>query len=353
MKKLIILPLFAVLLLLTGCPFYGYKYDEGEFPPDPVNFSELNSAFDDYNMAAPVIESELYLYFSSNRNNQGGDFDIVGDNFHILWDKDTGRLTVDDKPHSYNDYSYVDSLFDMINTAGNEFGPLSIPYNSDPISSYFSYTDIVIYSTDISGDHDLNFVWFKFPSESPTSDAGTYGGPEPLSFLNSEYNDSYLSFYGPDYYSIDYYIDPGKITELVFCSDRNGNYDIFTSPVSQDSSFLGFLQSGDGSSVIPVDILNSAGDDKCPSINGNLLVFASDHPGGYGGFDLYYSRRSGDGWSAPQNFGERINTSSDEYRPVMVKVHEFRNDLMLFSSNREGGQGGYDLYYVGIERMID
>jgi hypothetical protein len=28
----------------------------------------------------------------------------------------------------------------------------------------------------------------------------------------------------------------------------------------------------------------------------------------------------------------------------------FINDLMIFSSNRPGGKGGFDLYYAGIPR---
>ena len=28
--------------------------------------------------------------------------------------------------------------------------------------------------------------------------------------------------------------------------------------------------------------------------------------------------------------------------------YEFNNDFMIFSSNRPGGLGGFDLYYVGI-----
>ena len=29
----------------------------------------------------------------------------------------------------------------------------------------------------------------------------------------------------------------------------------------------------------------------------------------------------------------------------------YENDLMVFSSNRPGGLGGYDLYYVGIDKI--
>ena len=81
------------------------------------------------------------------------------------------------------------------------------------------------------------------------------------------------------------------------------------------------------------------------------MLFASDRPGGHGGFDLWYSVYSSQGWSAPVNMGDNINTEYDEYRPMVVSTGEwFINDLMIFSSNRPGGLGGFDLYYVGIPK---
>ncbi|WP_075350432.1 PD40 domain-containing protein [Algoriphagus marinus] len=76
--------------------------------------------------------------------------------------------------------------------------------------------------------------------------------------------------------------------------------------------------------------------------------FASDRPGGLGGFDLYYSFKTASGWSDPVNFGPSINSAQDEYRPVVSDHPDFSNRLMIFSSNRPGGLGGFDLYYVGI-----
>jgi hypothetical protein len=81
------------------------------------------------------------------------------------------------------------------------------------------------------------------------------------------------------------------------------------------------------------------------------MVFASDRPGGYGGYDLWYSIYGEGGWSQPVNFGPAINTASDEFRPVVVLAPDFTNDLMILSSNRPGSLGGFDLYYVGIPKM--
>jgi len=350
-KNITGLTLLAIfLLLLTGCP-YGYKYDEGKFPAQPVNFFALNSVYDDYNAAAPFIESNRYLYFSSNRNSNGGEFDIVGKNMQIFWDKDDGMLRVDNTPHPWIDYDYTDSLFDRMNTPNNEFGPYSLAYNSYYSDAIF-YSDIIIFSNDEPGKLDLKFVWFKGEDENSASYEGIYGGPEPISFLNTEFNDAYLSFFGEQYY-MNAYSDPSAISGLLFCSDRNGQFDIFNASVPDNLEIIEFLQMDSSIAVLPVESINSGYQDKCPYANGSLLVFTSDRPGGFGGFDLYYSRREGNSWSDPVNFGDKINTEYDEYRPITLASYEFINDMMLFSSNRPGGKGGFDLYYVGITKMMD
>lgn len=79
------------------------------------------------------------------------------------------------------------------------------------------------------------------------------------------------------------------------------------------------------------------------------LVFTSDKPGGYGGYDLYYSVFRNNAWSQPVNFGDKINTAYDEYRPILVNSGLTTTEtMMIFSSNRPGGKGVFDLYFVGV-----
>src|SRR6185312_873849 len=54
------------------------------------------------------------------------------------------------------------------------------------------------------------------------------------------------------------------------------------------------------------------------SADGNLLIFASDRPGGYGDQDLYYSFRVGNEWSRPRNMGPPINTRNWETQPCLA-----------------------------------
>lgn len=74
------------------------------------------------------------------------------------------------------------------------------------------------------------------------------------------------------------------------------------------------------------------------SKDGSTLYFISDKPGGLGGFDIYSSKKEGILWGAPINLGETINTPLDEFFPV------FQNDKLYFSSNGHAGIGGLDLF---------
>ena len=69
------------------------------------------------------------------------------------------------------------------------------------------------------------------------------------------------------------------------------------------------------------------------------LYFASDRPGGFGGMDLYYVEIKGNEFSAPVNLGPDINSSADEVFPFVYK-----KGILFYSSNREKGRGGLDVY---------
>ncbi len=53
------------------------------------------------------------------------------------------------------------------------------------------------------------------------------------------------------------------------------------------------------------------------SADGNVLIFVSDRPGGYGSEDLYYTLRIGANWTKPQNMGQPINTRNWETQPCL------------------------------------
>ncbi len=74
-----------------------------------------------------------------------------------------------------------------------------------------------------------------------------------------------------------------------------------------------------------------------------LLIFASDIPGGFGGTDLYYSRWEQGQWSTPVTMGSGINTKGNELFPF---IDEAGN--LYFSSDGRPGLGGLDVFFASL-----
>ena len=79
----------------------------------------------------------------------------------------------------------------------------------------------------------------------------------------------------------------------------------------------------------------------CISPDKNELYFSSNRPGGYGGSDIYVSKRLANGkWSSPENLGPVINTAGDESSPYL----HADNETLYFSSSGLQGYGGTDIF---------
>jgi hypothetical protein len=84
--------------------------------------------------------------------------------------------------------------------------------------------------------------------------------------------------------------------------------------------------------------VNSEHDELYPSVTADgTLYFASDRPGGLGGFDMYRSRPRPDGTYGPaENLGAPVNTAGWEFNPVVLPA----GNLLLFTGlDRAGGHG--------------
>lgn len=77
-------------------------------------------------------------------------------------------------------------------------------------------------------------------------------------------------------------------------------------------------------------------------INGETyLFFASDRNGGQGGMDIWYCRQNSDNtYLSPVNCGTVINSSEDEITPYFENVTQ----SLYFSSNHHKGMGGFDIF---------
>ena len=332
--KFLVIILFLCIVLIS-CP--GYKYNIASFPETPVNLQDFNSEYDDYNATSPVMGETFPFCFSSTRNNMGGDYDIVYKLMSIEFSKENGVLSVYENNyqnlgvHSAN--TVLLNALTLINTSYDELGPYLIPYglmdNTNGVGTSFE-TYVFLYSSNSTGNQD---VWFTH-----NLNGRYFEMPAAVECLNSAFDDAYPAF-NQDF------------SEMYFTSNREGNFNIFMLKTDNRTGIVQILTS-DTLGLIEKEInLSSDFDDKCPFIIDHCLVFASNREGGFGGFDLYYSNFENGKWTAPRNFGEKINTEFDEYRPFVRPEGEFTNDMMIFSSNRPGGKGGFDLYYVGIDKV--
>ncbi len=345
----LILVSITVLLFLWGCPNHSeFKYTKAYFPNSPVNLSSINSEFDDYNSALPETHYGRQLIFSSNRNSSGDNFDIYGDNLHATWFMETGTLQVDNSLNWQNT-AYVARLLKLIDKEGDQFAPFAIDFDTT-INDTLTKINLITYSTnDLSCCFRSRFVYAK------STDGGvTYqiAGPDSIPFMGDDVQQQYISFFGRDVISLDWWeTNPNQFTEMYFDYHENGVSNIAKIVMPDSLNFMQFLTSEGDYDKVLIDVLNSSSNDRCPYVNGQFMVFASDRPGGYGGYDLYYSRYENGEWTEPVNFGDKINSEFDEFRPLVVQVYNFENDLLIFSSDRPGGLGGFDLYYVGIEKI--
>jgi len=77
--------------------------------------------------------------------------------------------------------------------------------------------------------------------------------------------------------------------------------------------------------------------------NDSLVVFSSYRKGGYGGYDLYAMVKNGDEWNKPFNLGPQINSAFDEGSPYLCKDGR----SLYFSSNDcRKSIGGADVFHA-------
>lgn len=81
-------------------------------------------------------------------------------------------------------------------------------------------------------------------------------------------------------------------------------------------------------------------------VNDSIIIFASNRNGGYGGFDLYYSSIQNHDLRNAINLGDLINSPFDECTP---RLNQAQN-LLFFASNRSESIGGFDIFQCNFEK---
>lgn len=116
--------------------------------------------------------------------------------------------------------------------------------------------------------------------------------------------------------------------------DSYGNYDLYISYSTPN----GWSEAVNLGGVVNSDQWDSQ---PCLSPDKKDLYFASRRFGGFGGTDIYVSHMQSNGrWGPPQNLGANINTPFDDQCPF---IHA-DNQTLYFVSNGLQGYGGNDLF---------
>ena len=357
------LAVLMAAMFLPGClmdALYGNLPDTVRMDPGVIALRGLNGPHDDFNAVAgpPPLAMDAFIVFASNDASGGRRFRIDAGRLALRQDPFPGRRQKIPPRPVVNAQRL--GPFDVIpETGGDVRGPSPLFLAPEPVGMYeksFAPYETKSYRltreplpADGGGRLPAGGVWM-FDSN--------HEGRRNLYFVDAA--GKVRPFFGnrPDaddaYAAYDF-----AAGELLFCSNRSGQYRLYRYRNRGGSTdFDRWL--GDRSLaqfIEPVAELPVAGQTMCPFVDGDDLFFASDRPGGLGGFDLYVCRRTPQGWGPPRNLREAmppgvgVNTPGNEFRPSVLALglRSFKElRVLMFSSDRPGGAGGYDLYVTAL-----
>jgi flagellar motor protein MotB len=207
-----------------------------------------------------------------------------------------------------------------INSGFPEYAPFMHP--SDSVLIFTSRRSEEVIVDDIFGrkNEDLYFSVKSFIS-------GSWGEAEIFSSaINTESNEGSACL-SPD----------GKILYFTRCNDFAGHGDCDIYQAEYEAGEWVNIKNLGGK-------VNSREWDSQPSIttDGNILFFASNRDGGFGGTDIYYAIKGENGeWSEARNLGPVPNTAQNEVTPF---YHRINQTLYFSSTGHLKSYGSYDIY---------
>ncbi len=233
----------------------------------------------------------------------------------IPWVKDQLIRCANGARLKYGDeIAYVENAGTTLNTEFNEFGVKNSPTNIGKI--YFSSDRE---NSGTTGSPKVNIY-------SAMLDNGRWLAPVPLPpHINSG-----------NYQEVCGFSTNGQI--LYYLMQLDNKFRIRTDTFSGETTIQhkGFFKG-------PFDA-NKDGTDLT-FFNDSICLYASNQPGGYGGYDLYISFKVNNTWSAGTNLGPVINSFYDERFPFLT-----RNGLTLFySSDNLESMGGFDIFSTSFD----
>ncbi|MBQ7985203.1 MAG: OmpA family protein [Bacteroidales bacterium] len=226
-----------------------------------------------------------------------------------------------------------------INTAANE-GELVMITNGKTTHYYFSRCNVkknlqlncAIYSSPIEPEKTKGS---KTASKNNKNNKKSKDA-ETENFVMLDLGDTSYNYFHPA-------VTQDELT-IYFSSNRpggEGDYDIWKATRNSfNEEFSNVTNLG--------KTINTEGKEEFPVLRGdNRLYYSSDGLKGIGGYDIFVSECNDGVWSTPVNLGYPINTPYDEIGMIFNYNEDespCAEESGYFSSNREGGVGGYDIY---------
>ena len=144
-----------------------------------------------------------------------------------------------------------------------------------------------------------------------------------------------------------------KVSKKYYLKTTGISYDgttlfLATDDLIENDIFMSKLEGNEWTNAKKLDKpVNSKSNETHASISkdGKTVYFTSDREGGYGGLDIYKVALDEKGkWGAVENLGNKINTSFNEETPFVTMDNEY----LFFSSQGHSSIGGYDIFYVNL-----
>lgn len=277
-----------------------------KYPEYQIDLLQFNTGSADY---APALYKDNQLVFTSDRSASTGDdtYNWTGNEFSDLFviDLETKNIS---------------SFDNRINTPENEG---TVSFNQDFSEVYFTRC----YGSTKKEDAYCKLMMSEKLGES-------WSIPRPLPFVENNVN------YAHPAVSAD-----GQ--ELYFsCNhpDGWGGYDIYVAKKTNDDW---------GEPTLLSRSVNTSGNEKFPTLDGDTLYFSSDFHPGMGGLDIFKTYKYNNNWAPAYNLKPPLNSGGDDFGYIIDRNAKTEKGVLqkgYFSSTRLDGVGSDDIY--SFEKVI-
>jgi outer membrane protein OmpA-like peptidoglycan-associated protein len=294
---------------------------------------------------------------------------VVIDNFKVEQDQ------VIDLPENIAAFAEKENLGEGVNSVEDDLGPI---ISSDGKTLYFARQNV---KDNIGGVYDDEDIWISHWQEDAWSEAVNMGRSINTGLADnlvavsadnntmifekdnalalrhrtatgwSEFEKLDLTFKNEYDYFVASLSADGKAVIFSAMLKQNSYYD----PKRKEGDLYVSVKDKNNKWSIPVNLgksVNTAGDETSPflSADGKTLYFATDGRPGYGYQDIFFTRRTGEGWtewSKPMNLGPGVNTPGfDAYYTLPAA-----GDYAYFVSY-DKGVGKADIFRIKLHEDV-